>query len=602
MTIEIFDRTTVVEMLRANCLGMNGMSGVVIGTHKVGKTHLLNHLAGPMHRPADALVCRLDLDLLRASVPAGERVNDAAFFRFLTGRIAEGLATWLAEESEHELEWRRGLEAIEAKPVAPGDPAAESIETATKALRDKLNILETLRKVAHEIDELLAKDAPLAIISVARVLEQIKRTKRRVVLFIDEFNRLLVEPGLTDRVFSFLRGAANEQKMVTLGTSAMHLMDASLHPTSGVDASERMAFFNHYYVQRLSPFAGDDAARFLSWLHPELTPPLTEEERDYLLRLGGGSPYFLKMASDQFLTAQRPKAATRPKFEREMLAAAFETGFRVLWQRCTPQAREALRGFAKGESVAGAGVRTLESEGYLVSTANGHELFTPLFADFIGRVADDAVDEEIEVLADFRYRAVPRVVGGAAPGEALPVRFRIRNPTSRKVTIVLTWSINGYSLERSRQLDVGAHSELDVAEPLNFQRVSVTALTEPTRTQLQYRVSIIERGKERQIALDTPTILMLAADNFVFARRDAVTQRIINLTWVIAAWVTRDASELVPLRQAAGAHAQLVGYGGATTPRAQVEALYKALVASGINYQNSTMVFHHEPEDFAQRV
>ncbi|MGH7485426.1 MAG: hypothetical protein ACREMY_07445, partial [bacterium] len=256
MDAGLFDRTTVVATLQANCLGVNGTSGVVVGSHKVGKTYLLNHLAAPAQQPADALVCRLDLDLLRVSLEPPREVDDDAFFGFLTARIADALGTWIAEESTHEDEWRRALAAHDATPSAQ---RTEALETAARALRSQLGTLEALRKVDADLERLLAHQ-PIKLMALSQVLEKIKRTKRRVLLIIDEFNKMLLEPKLTERVFGFLRGAASERKVITLGASDLHPMDAALHPHSD---PERRALFNHYYAQQLAPFKNDEAAGFL---------------------------------------------------------------------------------------------------------------------------------------------------------------------------------------------------------------------------------------------------------------------------------------------------------------------------------------------------
>src|SRR5207249_9121476 len=102
--------------------------------------------------------------------------------------------------------------------------------------------------------------------------------------------------------------------------------------------------------------------------------------------LGGGSPYFLKEAREEFLKRERPSTPeAREAFEKKYLSAVFEDGFVQIWNRLAPPELAALRQAANGETLDAFVRMKLEREGYLITTASGSSLFSPLFPDFVKR-------------------------------------------------------------------------------------------------------------------------------------------------------------------------------------------------------------------------
>ena len=78
MEPHIFDRIDIVKEIQNTCLVSGGASVVVRSSHKVGKSHLLEHVYRHCGPPPDAMFCRIDLDLLRTWA-RGQQLSDAIF-------------------------------------------------------------------------------------------------------------------------------------------------------------------------------------------------------------------------------------------------------------------------------------------------------------------------------------------------------------------------------------------------------------------------------------------------------------------------------------------------------------------------------------------
>jgi hypothetical protein len=81
--------------------------------------------------------------------------------------------------------------------------------------------------------------------------------------------------------------------------------------------------------------------------------------------------------------------------------------------------------------------------------------------------------------------------------------------------------------------------------------------------------------------------------------------KLIDFTWLIAAWVTKKEPTLEPIRDRARQIRRLVGYPSPENPdevQAQVKALYQALHDHGIKYDNNTLVCHQDANDYVQHV
>lgn len=602
----IFDRVDIVREIQGTCLVTGGASVVVRSSHKVGKSHLLEHIYRSGSSESDAMFCRIDLDLLRTWAD-GRKMSDSVFYNFLVHRLHERLGASVASHARNEDTWKDEIKETDDKLAAlraATDIDSKELSTEIRRQRDfcrqQLHVLEGLRRVHAHSREL--RDAPeIGVPNLVDLLDDLQAIEKRVVLFIDDFQRLLVEPGLTEGLFSFLRAANMDRKISTLATSQTHLMDGSLHGGS----PERDSLFNHFNDVALEPFTDADADLFIDWLGGAA---LTSDERQYVRRLAGGSPFFLKTIHQHFLRRNRPQAsAERDEFERGGLRDAVDAAFREIWRRCSHGQRMLLREVASGKAVATLSddALRLKREGYLSVDGGAARTFSPLFASFISERADDLAPPEIEVGAELSYNVFPSALAFAQPKDTPLMRFTLTCPHGQKPMVEICCHLHGYAVAPTRRrvrLTPGAQQE---TLSIVFEAGKFRTLNTSQVVHVEYSVDVVDGGKTRPLGGDTKMLTVLANDNFVLARRDQTTHKLLDHTWMIAAWVQANEPALIPIAQRAR---DLFPSAPGTNPvdpaevKRRVQSIYQALAEQRLKYHNSTLVFHHDDNDFAQRV
>src|SRR5205823_5521325 len=239
--IEIFDRKHLVKVIDRDWLGDSGTSAAIVGTHKVGKTHLLRHLTSRPVKGQESLFCNIDLYLLRATLKQGEEFSDDVFLRFFLERLVRQIDAWVTTQNDEKELWSADITKAEKdlaalNSLAAASPVIEKLREQLReqhsnlvdALKPRLLQLQTLENISSSIRQLLKQKEKLAVHQVVYVFDDLKDLKKRIILIIDEFDQILKEKGFSDALLSFLRGANNDGKIIALVTSQVHLMDESL--------------------------------------------------------------------------------------------------------------------------------------------------------------------------------------------------------------------------------------------------------------------------------------------------------------------------------------------------------------------------------------
>jgi hypothetical protein len=618
--VQIFDRTKIVDTINNVCLKDEGTSGVLLASHKVGKTKLLEHVYSSSGSHQGNIFCRINLDMLRAEAQSN-RLSNQVFLKFFLSQLAQQIEEWVERQVPDEEDCKARLnqanQQLDALPT-PANPAAQTPEENARhdslirnrqAFMLRLHELEKPRKLLDSIRDILAKAEParrrapihIRVSQVFAILDKLQRLTKRVVLFIDDYHLMVKELGFTEDLFLFLRAANQDRKIILLVSSYLHLMDESLHRGT----QNRRALFNHFRTVELRPFNMDEPDLFLDW-PSAINPPLKPEQKAYLRELGGGSPFFLELGRDQFLESNRPEpGARRDEFERE-LATIFKSGFIDIWERCDAAKRSALHSVATGGTVAASTktIQDLVSDGYLVEDGGKLRLFSKLFSQFLTERPLDKPADEIAVNTDVLYTVFPTALSYAVPKVPL-ITIRAENRTNGKVTVRYWCKLVGYSNEWPVTLDLPAQDVQIKDVSLTLLDPAVKGLTELKRTQLNYTVQF--PGEEKKDYAEQ--IFVYPVDYFTFARRSKESKKLLDYTWLIAAWVHRDEPRLEPIRSRALRAHGLGGYpeegpNVAGEVRAQVGALYDALKKEHPNlaYDNSTLAFHQAKENYTQRV
>jgi hypothetical protein len=184
------------------------------------------------------------------------------------------------------------------------------------------------------------------------------------------------------------------------------------------------------------------------------------------------------------------------------------------------------------------------------------------------------------------------------------IRIKLENrsqvPTRRlRVTSV----IDGYSAAAVDTFDVPVNGATGAQLPTIFPE-RVNGLTELTRATVNVLVEALDgTGVELQ---RTEPVWLLAKTSAPYAVRNPSTGGWVDLTKYFGAFVTPNAPKVLEfLEHIVAVHPErrLVGYqDGPAGVRAQVEATYAALKATGVRYVNSTIAFGPDEGEIVQRV
>jgi len=259
-----FGRQHELDEIAAFVRGNQSVS--IIGPRKIGKTSLLFHLMrattwATLQLTDQNLFVYLDCEVL------GEGTHEEIF-----GIFASEISTLLAE---------RQL------------PAEAAVEAA------------------------IAKPTRLAFENAIRKLNQ---RGLRLILILDEFERLSTNPHLNVNFFNALRSAAGRYQLVFLTASARPLIELTYSGKSQEILSS--PFFNIFAPLFLSLFPAVEALTLITEPLTAHQPPLSAELKKFIYAYAGGHPFALQVtcfyaftASDSAEIARRATEELTPHFE-----------------------------------------------------------------------------------------------------------------------------------------------------------------------------------------------------------------------------------------------------------------------------------------------
>jgi tRNA A-37 threonylcarbamoyl transferase component Bud32 len=266
-----YDRDHDLAEIAAFLRGNQSIS--IVGPRKIGKTSLLFHLMRP------ATLARLGLE-------------DRYLFVYLDCEVlGEGPAQ--AIFGQFALEMRAALEDRQLPP----EPIVESAG---------------------------AKPSRLAFEAAVR---QLNRRGLRVVLILDEFERLSANAQLDVNFFNALRSAAGRYQLAYITASARPLIQLTYSGRSQEVLSS--PFFNIFAPLFLGLMLAEDARRLIHEPAARAGAPLPSEAQDFVLSLAGGHPLALQIACFHALDHPADPETIEREAMRE-LSAHFEYYWRNL--------------------------------------------------------------------------------------------------------------------------------------------------------------------------------------------------------------------------------------------------------------------------------
>jgi len=309
----------------------NGQSIALVGQRRMGKTSLLFHLAAPevfaQHDLSSAQHLFIYLD---CGALAG--LDQPALHRLLLEEISEVLV-------------ERGAN--------PGPPA----------LPDEANSL-TYR-------------------AFERALREVTRQGWKLILLLDEFERLSRNPHLDPDFFSGLRALTARYPIAYVTASRQPLLELTYADASALSSP----FFNIFASLRLSLFTEDEARDLLTTLAARgglaFDPPLL----DFLLDLAGPHPLFLQIAGFHAfeLRQTKPTSLTGTDYAelREKFFASVEEHFNYYWRSLSPEEQRLLAALPLAQTGQPNVARRLEQAGLIVRRGQSYGYLSSAWRTFV---------------------------------------------------------------------------------------------------------------------------------------------------------------------------------------------------------------------------
>jgi hypothetical protein len=274
-----FGRIHELQEIAAFLQGNQSVS--IVGPRKIGKTSLLFHLMRPATWPAlgltaDYLFVYLDCEVL------GEGSHEEIF-----GQFAAEMAA-----------------ALEARQLAPESALEKAIENPSR----------------------------LAFETAVRRLNQ---RNLRVVLILDEFERLSTNPSLNINFFNALRSAAGRYQLTFLTASASPLIQLTYSGKSREILSS--PFFNIFAQQFLGLLPEAEARLLITAPFQAAGVAMSPETADNLYRLAGGHPFCLQVYCFHAYEHPGQLEEIRQRAMRELQAH-----FEYYWRNLSQLERETL--------------------------------------------------------------------------------------------------------------------------------------------------------------------------------------------------------------------------------------------------------------------
>jgi len=192
-------------------------------------------------------------------------------------------------------------------------------------------------------------------------VKKFMQDRLKLVLFMDDFGLVTQQSGFPLEFFSFMRSVANSNDVGYVTTSPVQLQKLCHTPDIG-----ESPFFNIFTTVTLEPFKEQAARKLVQQPAEQAGHPLAERV-DWVLELGGSSPYLLQLAAD----LAYPSAARDTNLRTLENRAAHESQafLEEIWQNhCSETEREVLRQVFSGDPVERQhqfAAEALERRGYL---------------------------------------------------------------------------------------------------------------------------------------------------------------------------------------------------------------------------------------------
>lgn len=226
------------------------------------------------------------------------------------------------------------------------------------------------------------------------VMGQVEQAGLRLILLLDEFDRVTRNSSFDADFFAYLRFLAGHHNIAYLASS-----DRDLQQLCHTQEITDSPFFNIFSTLQLGPFEPEDALELIR--RPSAgTPFPLEEHTALILELGGLFPFFLQMACSAAFEVLVEKGECRPAQVRDRFLEEAQPHFQFYWEQLDPVGQAICNDLACGRpaDLDRREYQDLARRGFVMPE---RRLFSSLFAEFVQEAYSREVGEApVEVQAE----------------------------------------------------------------------------------------------------------------------------------------------------------------------------------------------------------
>ena len=238
------------------------------------------------------------------------------------------------------------------------------------------------------------------------VMEEIDREGFRLIVLLDEFDRVTRSANFDPAFFAYLRSLAGHHNIAYITSSSRDLQQLC-HTQDIADSP----FFNIFSTVHLGPLERDEAIALIQ--EPSRNTPFPlEDHTDFILDLAGFLPFFLQIAcSASFEILLEYGECRREEIRKRFLEEA-QPHFQYYWEQFDAVARAICNDLACGRSVDRESVahRDLLKRGFILGEGR---LFSGVFADFVQHSYAEQMGEEPVAVQAERLRFMEKELDAA---------------------------------------------------------------------------------------------------------------------------------------------------------------------------------------------
>ena len=227
-------------------------------------------------------------------------------------------------------------------------------------------------------------DIKLRYNNFKRVVEQLHKQNRKIILFLDDFNLVTQNSAFPLEFFSFLRSLANNYNLAYVTSSYEDLQKLCVSKDI-----EESPFFNIFTNMSLRGFNAEEIKPFFSENHKNGSR-ISDTDYQYLLDLSGPSPYPLLMACQFCYDLAAGDTTGLTAEQRTQLEAKLENNLReyhkTIWQYTDDTYKDILQRIVAGTRIPPDQmylVRDLEKKDYILNKEAKPQISSNLMRKFI---------------------------------------------------------------------------------------------------------------------------------------------------------------------------------------------------------------------------